>query len=65
MAQSACPKCSRHVFELKEVTPAGSQFKLTFVQCSSCGTVVGVIDFYNIPKLLDKIAKKLGVNIFA
>lgn len=64
MATSSCPKCSRHVFELKENTPNGSEFKLTFVQCSSCGAVVGVIDFYNIPMLLDKIGKKLGVNIF-
>lgn len=64
MAQSTCPKCGNHSFELKEVIPSGSRYKHFFIQCSSCGCVVGVTDYYDIPSLLEKIAKRLGVNIF-
>ena len=64
MAMSSCPKCGTHRFEMKESSPAGSEFKIMFIQCASCGTVVGVTDFYNIPSLLGKIAKKLEINLF-
>ena len=64
MAMSSCPKCEDHRFEMKESSPTGSEFKIMFIQCASCGTVVGVTDFYNIPSLLGKIAKKLEVNLF-
>ena len=64
MAMSSCPKCGANSFEMKESSPAGSRFKIMFIQCASCGTVVGVTDFHNIPILLNKIAKKLGVDLF-
>jgi predicted nucleic-acid-binding Zn-ribbon protein len=60
MATSTCIKCGGHHFETKEADPANSQFKLTFVQCSSCGGVVGVLDFYNIGQELQLIKKRLG-----
>lgn len=64
MAMSSCPKCQNHSFELKANEPQGSKFKIMFIQCTSCGTVVGVTDFYNIPSLLEKIATKLGFKLF-
>jgi predicted nucleic-acid-binding Zn-ribbon protein len=48
MASSTCVKCGSTSFEIKLNTPHGSNFKIYFVQCSSCGGVVGVTDFYNI-----------------
>jgi len=63
MALSTCVKCGHHVFEVSEVEPNGSNFKLMFVQCSSCGGVVGVTDYYNTYATLEKLADRLGVNI--
>lgn len=64
MATSSCPKCGNHSFELKENFPDGSKFKVNFIQCRSCGTVVGLTDYYNVPSLLEKIAEKIGVKLF-
>ncbi len=44
MAVSTCVKCSGHSFELALFTPLGENRKLTLVQCSQCGTPVGVLD---------------------
>jgi hypothetical protein len=64
MAMSKCPKCDSHLFEMKQAPRiSGSNFKLNFIQCSSCGAVVGVVDYFNIPILLRKIAAKLGVSL--
>lgn len=64
MATSSCPKCGKHAFELKTHSPAGSQFKFMFIQCSDCGCVVGTTDYFNVPSLLEKIAAKLGFKLF-
>jgi predicted nucleic-acid-binding Zn-ribbon protein len=59
MAYSKCPKCDNTRFEVKENSPTHSNFKLLFVQCSSCGTVVGTMDYYNIGARLSEIEKKI------
>jgi hypothetical protein len=63
MATSRCPKCASSSFELENFTPRNSEFKLSFVQCSSCGAVVGVLDYYNIGQLIHDLAKKLNVHL--
>lgn len=63
MATSTCTKCGNTRFEIKESSPQGSNYKIMFVQCSSCGGVVGTTDFYNVPSLLEKIATKLGFKL--
>lgn len=65
MATSACPKCGNTSFESKDHTPQTSNFIVTFIQCAACGTVVGVMDYYNIGGLLQTLAKKLGVGSIA
>lgn len=62
MAMSTCVKCGNHTFEVKEAEPVNSKFKLMFVQCSGCGGVVGVMDYFNIGYFVKKIAEKLGVS---
>jgi len=47
MANSTCPKCARSWFEVKEAEPTNSQYKIVFVQCSGCGTVVGTMPYYD------------------
>ena len=64
MAMSRCPKCESSRFDMQEATPRGSRFKVMFIQCASCGTVVGVTDWYNTSNLLGKIAKRLGFDLF-
>ena len=59
---STCVKCGSTIFETKEATPRGSNFKLIFVQCVSCGGVVGVTEFFNIGALIQTLAKKLGLG---
>ena len=59
MALSTCPKCDNHIFELVENSPINSSFKLNFVQCAKCGTVVGVMEYYNIGDKLTKLEKKI------
>ncbi|HEB36002.1 hypothetical protein LCGC14_1696520 [marine sediment metagenome] len=63
MANSICTKCDNNHFELKEVSPRDSEFILYFVQCTSCGGVIGVIDFYNIGELIHQLAKQLNVSL--
>jgi len=70
MALSSCPKCDNLSFEIQEVTPTDSLFKLNFVQCAGCGAVVGVVEYDNIGARLHKqdaairaIAEKLGVDV--
>jgi len=60
---STCPKCLNTSFEVKEAVPHESVYQLLFVQCASCGAVVGVTDYLNVSARLDKLAEKLGVDL--
>ncbi len=44
MAVSTCVKCAGHSFEVAMFTPMGESHKLAVVQCSGCGTPIGVLD---------------------
>lgn len=59
MAFSKCVKCENTYFEIVEKEPINSNYKLLFVQCSSCGAVVGAMDYYNIGSRLNDIEDKL------
>jgi len=70
MALSTCPKCDNHLFEVEVGEPSDSRYKLLFVQCSSCGAVVGVLDYMNIGAVLEKqneaikkIASSLRISV--
>lgn len=62
MAMSTCSKCISHSFEVFENEPWGSNYKLIFVQCSQCGAVVGVLDFFNIGDQCQQIKKALNIR---
>lgn len=62
MAQPTCVKCGCTAFEIKEHTPRDSNFILNFVQCYSCGGVVGVLDYHNIGAMLQTLADKLRIG---
>ena len=63
MAVSKCPKCEGMSFELVENSNViKANFKIMFIQCALCGTVVGTTDYYNTPSLIKNLAEKLGVK---
>jgi hypothetical protein len=63
MAIPTCPKCPSHIFAVTEFEPIGANFKHMAIHCSSCGAVVGVMDYYNIGNMLKMIGRKLGLNL--
>lgn len=63
MPTSKCSKCENTDFELVSAKIKFSSFNLNFIQCTRCGSVVGVIEDRNINYALDKLASKLHVNI--
>ncbi|HHT9109393.1 MAG TPA: hypothetical protein ACFYD9_12155 [Candidatus Wunengus sp. YC64] len=61
MAISTCPKCDNILFEVVENSPVNSDFKYLFIQCNSCGAVVGTMDYYNIGEILTEIQQRLDM----
>ncbi len=59
MAISMCPKCSSSSFEVKIQSPSGSNYKVAFIQCRSCGCVVGAQEYYNVGTLVKDLEKKV------
>ena len=59
MAQSTCPKCESHNFEVVAAEPYNSKFKLMFVQCSECGAVVGTLDLQNVGVLINQLSSRI------
>ncbi len=42
MATSTCPACKETLFEIQSVSLPYYDLPLSFVQCSTCGAVIGV-----------------------
>ncbi len=63
MAASTCIKCGWTKFETVAKEPNKSAYKLLFTQCTNCGGVVGVTEFYNIGALVHALAKALKVKL--
>ncbi len=63
MALPSCPKCSNHLFQATQISVSGARFKYTVVNCTSCGTIVGMMDFYNIGNMLLQMGEKFGIDL--
>jgi len=63
MAVSSCPRCEGSAFESKPAQPAGSRFKVRFIQCASCGTVVGVLEYFDVGTMVQMLGEKLGIRL--
>lgn len=60
MGRSCCIKCGGTQFEVVEANNlTGSTRALLFVQCSDCGSVVGVLDVLNVSVQAERIKKDL------
>jgi hypothetical protein len=56
---STCAKCGGSSFKVVLQEPSGSNYKLNFVQCSSCNAPVGVLEYYNTSSQLEKQKKQI------
>ena len=59
MARSACPSCKSTRFEMCETSVAGARYRHLFIQCSSCGTVVSVMEYIYAAELLQQALNKI------
>jgi len=59
MAPSTCIKCGKTQFEVKECMPGGSSSKVQLLQCTDCGGVIGIMDYYDIGGSLHLLDAKL------
>jgi hypothetical protein len=60
---SNCVKCGGIAFEAVEADVDGVAFKMLFVQCSACGGVVGVTNYFDVADLVLKLARRLNVEL--
>lgn len=63
---SSCAKCGGGMFKVVTQEPAGSNYKLNFIQCSSCNAPIGVVDYYNTGAQLEEqkaLINKLGSRL--
>ena len=59
MALPTCGKCGQHLFEIHEIEPVRSRYKMYTLQCTSCGTVVGVTEYNNASAVVEKAEKAI------
>ena len=52
MATSNCLRCQKETFELVLAEPKGAAVRMYFVQCASCGGVVGTAPFADTASML-------------
>jgi hypothetical protein len=57
---STCAKCGKTAFEVRVAEPAYSKYKVYFVQCSSCGSVFGVLPYFDLDDTITSVEKKVG-----
>jgi len=55
-----CPKCENQDFEMAVVEPGNWRFKVMFVQCTKCKTVVGTMDYFNLSTLIHELNEKIS-----
>lgn len=57
---SKCPNCKNTLFESVLESPARALRSVTFIRCSSCKTVVGVMEPESLTVLLKRIIDRIG-----
>ena len=65
MAQSKCPNtnCQGISFEAKTVELEGYIYGVKLIQCSKCGTVVGVLPFHDTAHTVSELSSELFTEI--
>jgi predicted nucleic-acid-binding Zn-ribbon protein len=55
-----CGKCENSAFKVQELNAQGANYKLFAVQCVSCSTPIGVMEYYDNGALLKKQEKAIA-----
>ena len=63
MATTMCGKCGKRSFEIVEISPAQGRYKHNVIQCSACGTPIGITNFQNLGTLIDQQDTKISFLI--
>lgn len=63
MATPRCPKCENTSFEMQELKVTRANYRHLCINCSGCGAIVAVHEFFNVSDLIHKLAKRLGVTL--
>jgi len=58
MAESKCPNCRFDYFEVVKNKPQNSDREVFFVQCASCGTVIGIVNDSNSERVVNELEEK-------
>lgn len=62
MAQSRCLKCGGNKFEVVHANNLeGTTRAVLFVQCTECGSVVGVLDFLNVSVKAERVKNDIRI----
>jgi transcription elongation factor Elf1 len=59
MARTTCPKCGSTTFENATISAKGAAFQKTVVQCSACGTPIGIMDIKNVIAEIGDLSDRL------
>lgn len=60
-----CKDSNRFKLETSDAHVSNANFKYNFFVCTKCDAVVGVSEHFHTPTLLAKIAKHLGLDLYA
>jgi len=64
MAQSRCIKCGGCKFEVVHANNLeGTTRAVLFVQCTDCGSVIGVLDFLNLSVKAERVRNDLRIMV--
>ncbi|AFM39663.1 hypothetical protein Desaci_0601 [Desulfosporosinus acidiphilus SJ4] len=64
MAESRCLKCGNTHFEVVHANNLeGTTRAILFVQCSDCGSVIGVLDFLNISVQAERVKNDMKTKL--
>ena len=58
-----CPKCAGTSFAMEEIRPEHSNYKYNTIQCKACGTLICVVEAFNISTTLHVEMKKMEATI--
>lgn len=63
MAKPTCPKCSCTTFEIQEIPIKGARYRHNAINCTACGAIIAVHEFFNVNANLAVIAQKFGIKL--
>jgi len=54
------PNCNSNLFEMVLGEPRGSNFKVWFVQCATCGTAINAMEYLSLGTEINNIEERIS-----